>query len=62
MLVVVKLEMTINTILLPQPIDILNNCPSSVYQMLNFNWSAFLEGILLTLQSHDLNNDTNAGC
>ena len=29
--------------------------------MLNVNWSAFLEGILPTLQNHDWNNGTNGG-
>ena len=30
--------------------------------MLYVNWAAFLEGILLTLQSYDWNNGTNGGC
>ena len=44
-----------------QPTDTLNGYPSPVYQMLNVNWSDFLEGILLTLQGHDWNNGTNGG-
>ena len=32
------------------------------YQVLNVNWSVFLKGILLTLQSHSLNNGTHGGC
>ena len=49
----------LNLILLPQPTDTLNNYPSPVYPTLNVNQSAFLEGILLTLQSHKQNNGTN---
>ena len=52
---------TTNLMLLPQPMDTLNIYPSPVYQMLNVNWSAFLKGILLILQSHNWNNSTNAG-
>ena len=29
--------------------------------MSNVNWSAFLEGLLPTIQSHDWNNGTNGG-
>ena len=43
----------LNFILLAQPVDVLNNYPSQVYQMLNVNQSAFLEGTLLTLYNHD---------
>ena len=43
----------LNLILLPQPTDTHNNYPSPVYPMLNVNWSAFLEGILTTLQSRN---------
>ena len=39
--------------------DTLNRYPFPVFQMLNVNWSDFLEGILPNLQSHDLKNDTN---
>ena len=42
--------------------DALNIYPSSVCQVLNVNWSAFLKGVLPTLQSHDWNNGTNGGC
>ena len=49
----------LNLNLLPQPTDTFNGYPSPVYQMLIVNWSAFLEGIVLTLQSHDSNYDTN---
>ena len=42
----------LNLILLPQPTDTLNGYPSPVYPILSVNWSAFLEGILVTLQSH----------
>ena len=51
----------LNLILLPQPTDTLNGYPSSVYPMLNVNLYAFLKGILPTTQSHDWNNDINAG-
>ena len=37
---------------LPQFTDTLNIYPSPVYQVLNINCSAFLKGILSTLQSH----------
>ena len=33
-----------------------------MYQVVNVNWSAFLEGILPTLQSRNRNNGTNGGC
>ena len=33
-----------------------------MYQVLNVNWFAFLESILLTFQLYDWNNDTNKGC
>ena len=33
-----------------------------LYQVSNANWSAFLKGILLTLQSHSFNNGTHGGC
>ena len=36
-----------------------NTYPSPVYQVLNVNWSAFLNDILLTLQSHSWNNGTH---
>ena len=36
--------------------------PSPVYQVLNVNWSAFVKGILPTLQSHGWNNGTHGGC
>ena len=36
--------------------------PSPVYQVLEVNWTAFLKGILPTLQSHDWNNGTNGEC
>ena len=32
-----------------------------MYQVLNVNWSAFLKGILLTLQGPKCNNGTNVG-
>ena len=51
----------LNLILLPQPTDALNGYPSLVYPILNLNWSAFLEGILLTFQSPDWNIGTNGG-
>ena len=51
----------LNSILLPRFTDTLNIYPSPVYGAVNVNQSAFLEGILLTLQSHDWNNDTNGG-
>ena len=38
----------LNLMLLPLPIDTLNNYPFPVYQVLNVSWSAFLESILLT--------------
>ena len=41
--------------------DTLNIYPSPVYQVLNVNWSTFLRGILLTLQTHGWNNGTNGG-
>ena len=34
---------------------------SPVYQVLNVNWSAFVKGILPTLQSHGWNNGTHGG-
>ena len=37
------------------------NYPSLVYQLLNVNWSTFLEGILLTPQNHDWKNGTIGG-
>ena len=36
--------------------------PSPVYQVLNVNWSAFLKGILPTLQSYGWNSGTHGGC
>ena len=42
-------------------IDTLNNYPSPVYQVLNVNLSAFLKGILQTLQSYRWNNGTHGG-
>ena len=51
----------LNSILLPQFTDTLNIYPSPVYQVLNVNWSAFLKGILPTLQGHGWNNDTHGG-
>ena len=39
----------------------LNIYPSPVYQVLNVNWSAFLKGILPTLQSHGGYNGTHEG-
>ena len=41
--------------------DTVNIYPSPVYQVLNVNWSAFLKGILPTLQSHGWNNGTHGG-
>ena len=52
----------LNLILLSQPTDTLNGYPSPVYSVLNVNWSAFLKGILPTLQSHNWNNGTIGGC
>ena len=49
----------LNSILLPQFTDTLNIYPSPVYQVLNVNWSAFLKGILSTLQSHGWDNGTH---
>ena len=40
----------------------ISSYPSPVYQVFNVNWSAFLKGILPTLQSHNWNNGTNGGC
>ena len=40
----------------------LNYYPSPVYQVLNANWSAFVKGILLTLQGHGWNNGTHGWC
>ena len=37
----------------------INIYPSPVYQVLNFNWSAFLKGILPTLQAYGWNNGTH---
>ena len=51
----------LNSILLPQLTDTLNIYPSPVYQVLNVNWSAFVKGILPTLQSHSWNNGTHGG-
>ena len=48
-------------ILLAYPIDALNNYPTPVYQVLNVNQSAFLEGIFATLQTHEWYNGTNGG-
>ena len=36
--------------------------PSPLYQVSNANWSAFLKGILPTLQSHGWNNGTHGEC
>ena len=43
------------------PVDrhTLNIYPSPVYQVLNVSWSAFVKGILPTLQSHSWNNGTH---
>ena len=49
----------LNSILLPQFTDTLNIYPSPVYQVLKVNWSAFLKGILPTLQSDGWNNGTH---
>ena len=51
----------LNSILLPQFTDTLNIYPSPLYQVSNANWSAFLKGILPTLQSHSWNNGTHGG-
>ena len=51
----------LNSILLPQITDTLNIYPSPLYQVSNANWSAFLKGILPTLQSHGWNNGTHGG-
>ena len=51
----------LNSILLPQFTDTLNIYPSPLYQVSNANWSAFLKGILPTLQSHGWNNGTHGG-
>ena len=51
----------LKSILLPQLTDTLNIYPSPVHKMLNDNWSAFVKGILLTLQSHSWNSDTHGG-
>ena len=42
--------------------DPLNIYPSAMYQVCNVNWSAFLNSILATLQSHSWNNGTHGGC
>ena len=52
----------LNSVLLLQFTDTLNIYPSPVYQVLNVNWSAFLKGILPTVQSHGWNNGTHGGC
>ena len=53
----------LSSILLPQLTDTLNIYPSPVYQVLNVNWpwSAFLKGILPTLQGHGWYNGTHGG-
>ena len=51
----------LNSILLRQFTDTLNIYPSPLYQVSNANWSAFLKGILPTLQSHGWNNGTHGG-
>ena len=51
----------LNSILLPQFTDTLSIYPFPLYQVSNANWSAFLKGILLTLQSHGWNNGTHGG-
>ena len=51
----------LNSILLSQFTDTLNIYPSPLYQVSNANWSAFLKGILPTLQSHGWNNGTHGG-
>ena len=51
----------LKSILLPQFTDTLNIYPSPLYQVSNANWSAFLKGILPTLQSHGWNNGTHGG-
>ena len=51
----------LKSILLLQLTDTLNIYPSPVLKVLNINWSAFLKGILLTLQSNSWNNDTHGG-
>ena len=40
-------------LIFPQPTNTLNGYPSAVYPMLNVNWCAVMEGILLTLQIHN---------
>ena len=52
----------LNSILLPQFKNTLHTNPSSVYQVLNVNLSAFLKGILPTLQSQEWNNGSNGEC
>ena len=54
-------SLLLNLILLPQLIHPLNIYPSPVYQLLNVNWSAFMEDILLTLKNHDRKNGANGG-
>ena len=51
----------LNSILLLQFTDTLNIYPSPVHQVLNVNRSAFLNGILPTLQSCGWNNGTHGG-
>ena len=51
----------LNSILLPQLTDTLNIYLSSVYQLLNVNWCAFVKGILPTLQSHSWKSGTLGG-
>ena len=51
----------LNSILLPQFTDTLNIYLSPLYQVSNANWSAFLKGILPTLQSYGWNNGTHGG-
>ena len=51
----------LKSILLPQFTDTLNIYPSPLYQVSNANWSAFLKGILPTLQSHGWKNGTHGG-
>ena len=58
----VLFALKLNSILLLQFTDTLNIVPSPVYQVLNVNWSAFLEGILPALQGHGWNNGTHGGC
>ena len=51
---IVYIKTEFHFIALAYTVSTVNNYPSPMCQLLNTNWSAFLEGILLTLQAETM--------